>query len=376
MGLFYIKFLLTDILFSLAAGLALVRFNKEGGSFKKFSNAELLFYSLGIGPVLTVLVLYFLLLLFPGHGDLFYFICVFVVYLLLVVLGRKSFPVLRAELTAYVRAAAAHFRGNKRLKKVERIVFVLLLIVLLAVFLSYYLGNTLQTPLDGHDILTYGNIGKIYYQQKSINYSKNILDEKSGFYFPGSPKPSFSLLLTWEMMVNHLFRPGSSGGGQAPDSAFDKYFKSISAYYGLLLLALVFYWIYRGTGNKYVSLLGILVMLSGLRFFLVLINYHLDSYRVFFLLLSWVFLAYSIKRRDGFSLFLLGMFSGFAAFSHLIGAVVAGFNCLTLVIFLERPIKERLWKTAVVCLLVLLFGGIHYLLEALSGAQWGFMTYF
>jgi hypothetical protein len=376
MGLFYIKFILTNILFSLAGGIALVRFNKEGKDYKKFSNAELLLYSLGIGPVLTVLVLYFLMLFLPGRGDLFFLVSVLLVYAVLSILGRKSIAPLAAELKDYLSSSVTRFRGFKPLKKAEGILFTLLLAALLVVFLSLYLGNTLRTPLEGHDILTYGNIGKIYYQDKTISYSKNIFDEKSGFYFSGSPKPSFSLLLTWEMMLNRLFRSGGPGGGQTPDPAFDMYFRSISAYYGLLILALMVYWIYRGTRNKYLALLGILAMLSGLRFFLVLINYHLDSYRVFFLLLSWLFLAYSIKRRDGFSLFLLGMFSGFAAFIHVIGSAVAGLNCLTLFIFLEKPIKERAWKTAVVCLLVLLFGGIHYLLEALYGAQWGFMTYF
>jgi hypothetical protein len=246
-------------------------------------------------------------------------------------------------------------------------------LILLVGFLFLYLNNTLQTPLEGHDILIYGNIGKLYHQEKAVAYPGYIYNEKNGFFFPGSPKPSFSLLLTWEMILNGCFLRGE-GAEHVQDMAFDTYFKSISAYYGLLILFLIFYWLCRK--NRYLALLGIVASLSGLRFFLMLINFHMDSFRIFFLLLSWIFLAYSIKKRDRFSLFLLGAFSGFTAFTHLIGVVIAIINCTALFIFLERPFKERVLKTVLLFLLVLVFGGIHYLLEALYGAHWGFLTYF
>jgi hypothetical protein len=155
---------------------------------------------------------------------------------------------------------------------------------------------------------------------------------------------------------------------------FDMYFRSISAYYGLLIIAIQFLWLYRK--NRYLALLGLLVLLSGLRFVSMLVNYHLDSYRIFFLLVSWIFLAYTLKKKDGFSLFLLGVFSGFAAFTHLIGLAAALLNCLAVLIFDESNIKARVLKTAALGLLILAFGNIHYLLEALYGSVSGFLTYF
>ncbi len=369
---FLLKFTLTNILFSLVIGLVLVKFNKDGKSYEKYSNLELLLYSLGLGPIFTVLILYFLLMLTPGHSNLFYLVLVSLVYLLLLLWGRKSVSLLFAEIKGYFKLSIKKFRTLHSLKKIERVLFVLFLLILLMGFLFLYLNNTLQTPLEGHDILVYGNIGKIYYQEKAVTYSSNIYNKENGFFFSGSPKPSFSLLLTWEMILNGCF-PRGEGAGQTQDMAFDTYFKSISAYYGLLILFLIFFWLCRK--NRYLALLGIVVSLSGLRFFLMLVNFHMDSFRLFFLLLSWIFLAYSIKKRDHFSLFLLGAFSGFTAFTHLIGVVVAIINCMALFIFLERPFKERALKTAVLFLLVLVFGGIHYLLEAFYGAKWGFLTY-
>jgi len=55
-------------------------------------------------------------------------------------------------------------------------------------------------------------------------------------------------------------------------------------------------------------------------------------------MVSWIFLAYSIKKRDFLSLILLGVFSGFTAFTHLIGAAVAILNCVTFIIFLILPV--------------------------------------
>jgi hypothetical protein len=359
-------------------GLVLVRLNennKTEKSFNKYSNLELLLYSLGLGPVFTVLILYFLLMLTPGHSDLFYLLLVSMVYLLLLLWGRKSVSLLLAEIKSYSKSSFSRerYRTFFSLKKIEHATYILLLVILLTGFLILYLNNTLQTPLEAHDILVYGNIGKIYYQEKAVTYSKNIYNKKNGFFFSGSPRPSFSLLLTWEMILNGCFRP-KERSEKPQDMSFDIYFRSTSAYYGLLILFLFFFWLHRK--NKYLALLGVLVLLSGLRFFLMLVNYHMDSYRIFFLLLSWIFLAYSIKNRDHFSLFLLGVFSGFTAFTHLIGVAVAIINCFALFIFLEKPLKERVIKTAVLSLLVLVFGGIHYLLDVLYGAKWGFLTYF
>jgi 4-amino-4-deoxy-L-arabinose transferase-like glycosyltransferase len=166
------------------------------------------------------------------------------------------------------------------------------------------------------------------------------------------------------MIMNHSLRHQQD----------DLYFRSVSAYYAFLILCIAFYWTARK--NRWLAILSVITLLSSLRFFLTIVTYHLDSYRIFFLLLSWIFLAYSIKRKDRLSLFLLGIFSGFAAFTHLIGVVTAVVNILTLFLFDQNNLKQKLIRTLTVGLLLLLFGGIHYLLEALYGAKMGFLTYF
>ncbi len=296
MILFSLKFLLTNILFSLIIGLVLVKYNHKTGA--GYSNLELLLYCFGLGPVFTVLILYFLLLTVQGYSDFFYLAVVLLVYTALLVWGRKSISLL-------VREIKEKFQTFNKKKTLEHVLYFSFLLILLAAFTFIYLTNTLQIPIEGHDTLIHGNIGKMYYVEKAVKYSDYIHNKKSGFFFVGSPKPSFSLLLTWEMILNRCFSLQKESL-KPFDISFDLYFRSVSAYYGLLILLVLFCWLYRR--NRYLALLGMVVLFSAFKFFQVFVGHHLDSYRLFFFILSWIFLAYSLKNRDRLSLFLLGYF--------------------------------------------------------------------
>lgn len=358
---FLVKLALTNVLFSLVIGAALVRLNKH----RSCSTGELVLYSLGLGPVFTVLLLYYLLLLIPGQTHFFYLICILLIYGLIFIFSIKGFQILGVRLKEWIKSAAGIWKGINSREKFKRVVYWGFLLVLLGGFLIVYVGGTLQTPIEHHDALIYGNLGKMYYLQKQVTYSKVMKPAKSGFYFQGSQKPSFSLLLTWEMMLNN------EQTNQKP--YFDMYFRSISGYFALLIIGVFFFWLYKK--NKYLALLGLLVLFSGFQFFSMMVNYHLDAYRIFFLLVSWIWLAYTIKQKDNFSLFLLGVFSGFAAFTHLIGLMVALFNGLALFIFYEGSLRTRIFKTAALGLLIIASGNIHYLLEFLFGSVSGYVSY-
>ena len=148
----------------------------------------------------------------------------------------------------------------------------------------------------------------------------------------------------------------------------DLYYKSISTYYGLLIISLLIFWLSKE--SKYLALLGVFAILSGVTFFKTLIIQHLDSYRIFFLIISWIFLAYSIEKRDFFAFFLLGVFSGFAAFAHTIGAVLVGFNCLAIFIFIKGNLRYKLAKTTLIAVLTVTFGWFHYILDIIWGYGW------
>ena len=353
MILFSIQFILTNIIFSVIICTALIRLNKE----KIHSNLELFLYSLGLGPVFTSLILYYLLLFSPHQSYLFYLLGVFVCYLFLSLLGRKCFSVLYTDITRKVRNLKKTFKNLNTYHQIELILFSSLVTFLLASFLFLYLTNTLQTPLDGTDALRYGTLGKITFKEKSLEYRWIRHYPKTGFYYSMNHAPSFSLLKTWEMIVDNFF-----------SAEKDLYYKSISTYYALLIFGLMFFWLCKK--NKYLALLGICALLSGFSFFQTLILQHLDSYRIFFLIISWIFLGYAIEKKDSLSFLLLGIFSGFAAFSHTIGAVLVVFNCLTLFIFIKGNLKYRLSRTCFVTFLIIIFGWFHYILDIIWGRGW------
>lgn len=364
MAAFYLKFLLTAILFSLAIGALLLRF-KSTGNDTPYSTLEIMLYSMGLGPVTTVLILYYLMLLTPGRSHLFYLAAVFLVFAAIAVFGFKGFVILVRRIKEFIISTGTAWRAMGTGDRLKHSSYWLFLLVLLTGFLYFFLGNTLQTRLEHHDALIYGNLGKYYYQKGQVPYQRVMKPARGGFVFQGSQKPSFSLLLTWEMLLN------GRGANKAPD--FDLFFRSISGYFGLLIIAVQFLWLFRK--NRYLALLGLLALLAGHRYVHMLFNYHLDSYRIFFLAVSWIWLAYAIKYKDRFAFFLLGLFSGFAAFTHLIGLAAALLNWLAFMIFCEHPLKERLLKSVYLGLIILACGNIHYLLEIIFGAAFGFLTY-
>jgi hypothetical protein len=221
--------------------------------------------------------------------------------------------------------------------------------------------STLQKPLVGTDVLKYGTLGKTYFIEKSLKSRWIRPHPETGFYFTTNQAPSFSLLLTWEKMIDSFFNKDK-----------DLYFKSTSTYYSLLILCLMLFWLAKK--DKYFAFLGILALLLSFSFFYTLMIAHLDSYRVFLLILSWIFLAYAIEKKDSVSLLLLGIFSGFAAFSHTIGAVLVIFNCFVLFVFMIGKFKDRLTKTFSVIILTIVFGWFHYLLDIIWGYGWIIFT--
>ena len=70
MSFFYVKFFITNILFSLVIAAGFVQFSQKGTG-RKNSVFELTLYALGVGPVLTVTLLYYLLLVFPQKRSVF-----------------------------------------------------------------------------------------------------------------------------------------------------------------------------------------------------------------------------------------------------------------------------------------------------------------
>jgi len=353
MILFIFQFILTNIIFSVIICAALIRLNKE----RIQSNLELLLYSLGMGPVFTSLLLYYLLLFIPQKSDLFYFLSVIIVYVALIFLGKKGFSVLWGDVILEAKKIKSSFNSLSSPKKNESILFSSFIVLLLVFFLFLCFPIILKTPITGSDALRYGNIGKILFKEKSLAYRWINPYPKTEYYFYTNHAPSFSLFLTWEKITGSILKKDN-----------DLYYKSNTPYYALLLISLFLFWLSKK--SKYIALLGVFTFLSGFAFTHSLMSNHLDFSRLFLLMVSWIHLSYSVEKKDPLSFLLLGIFSGLAAFVHNIGAVLVTVNCLVLFIFLKGNLKYKLSKTGCVIFLTIVFGWVHYIIDIIWGFGW------
>lgn len=353
MTVFLVTFILSNLLFSSLIGAVLLTLDRQ----KRFQSGELLLYSLGLGPVFTSLTLYYLFALFPRQSDLFYITIILIVYLFLGFIGRRALINGMRRLfdrnTEFPIVSQAVKPWPHYLAILRRAALVLIGLIIFGFFVRYVQA----VQLNDHDLLGYGVMGKILYSAKALdpiwinNYAAN------GFLHEAKHPPAVSLLLTWEKMVAGLFSADT-----------DIYFRSVNGAYAFLILGVVYFVLAKE--SRLLAWLAIGTLLSSLVFFFCLFTYHLDSCRIFLLILSWIFLAYSVQRGDRFSVVLFGVTSGLATFIHALNMAVVAINLVVFVLFLNARLVQRIAKTALAGGLILLFGALHYLLELLIGRGW------
>lgn len=351
---FFITFILTNLLFSISVFTCFLSMNRN----MKQSSVEMLLYSLGVGPILTTLLLYYLFLLVPHKPALFYFIIVILIYCFALLYGLKYYSIynIKKKIMNYLNAGRKNFLCNGVLELIYRFIFILFFILL--IILCYF--NIVLIPLDGTDILEYGNLGKILFTERSLApiYLLNYVGN-NGFVNISYHALSFPLLHTWGSMVNELFNVKN-----------DFYFRSISAYYALLILMIQYYWLSKI--SKGIALLGLISLLSSSVFFSYLFYGHLDTYRIYFLAVMLIWMGYSIRSNNLYSIFMFGIFGGFAAFAHSIGVFIVSISYVILILFLKDTWTRKIFKASIVMGLILICGGLYYLIDVFFGKGWIF----
>jgi hypothetical protein len=231
---------------------------------------------------------------------------------------------------------------------------VLIIAIPVAYYLTVYFTKIIHQPLRDYDILDYAISGGMLFDDKSLRPIWTETFSPRGYLYKILHAPSFSLLFTWEQITNTLWQIKS-----------DLYFKSISVYYALLILLVQYYWVAKQ--NKALAIVSSIALLSGLSFYKSLLRPHIDTYRIFFIAMSYIWLAYSVKNPRLLAVLLFGIFSGFAAFTHRIGLIVALLNCFVFCVMLECSVRKRLALGGAVLSLILIFGGGHYSIDLFLG---------
>ncbi len=353
-ALFFITFTLTNLVFSLAVLPGLLALGRN----MKPSRVEMFLYSLGIGPVLTSLLLYYLFLLLPHHSTSFYFCAILIFYFLIFYFGLKYYPchMNRKKAMNYQKGGQKKSLGSG----FSDVLFKLTVLSCFAFLVVLGLFNTFLIPLNGGDILEYANLGNILFAEKSLAsiFSFNYVGS-NGFVNVSYHAPSFPLLHAWENMINEFLK-----------IKYDFYFRSLSPFYGLLILMIQYYWLSKISSG--VALLGLFSLLSSSFFFSSLFYCHLDTYRIYFLAVMWVWMGYSIKTHSRFAIVMFGIFAGFAVFAHSIGVFIVAISYFVLVLFRKDVGKKKILNALMAMGLILVCGGIYYLIDVLWGKGWIF----
>ena len=340
--------IIVNFLFSFIISSCLLKIKSEKNEISTF---QMFLYSLGLGPIFTTLLIYYLFLFIPSRSDAFYIVSILTVYMSMFLV---SYPQLLSQFSSFVNSAKNLVLVKRTQEDILlKIVFGVIILIPVTYYLFIYFRYIIHQPIKGHDILNYAIVGKMLYQQKSLepvwveNFSKN------GYLYKIKMAPSFSLF-TLEQMVSRLFHLKS-----------DFYFKSISTYYGFLILMLQFYWVSKK--SKWLAILSSIALISGLGFYLKFFFPHVDTLRIYFVMLSFICLAFAIKDQHYFTSIFLGIVSGFATYTHRIGIGIASINILIYFVMMPQALKGRLFRMSVVIFFTIAMGGIHYILDLFLG---------
>jgi hypothetical protein len=365
---FVLLFVLTNGVFSLAVSLCLFRFDKE----KVIAPFQKVIFSLALGPFLTSLLLYYLLWLIPGMTPISYIVVVTSFFIILGALNINSFP----ELYSVIRQRFNFISKtnvedkNKFLLDLKFIkiyssdytlnYFNILTLAVVLYLVWQWLWRLIGIPIIGHDMLEYAIQARYFAHHRIIEYVQNRFHPENEFFYVGLHGFSFPLLGSWEVLFSELF-------GKTEN---DYYYKSITGYYGFLIFFTQFHWLKRI--NILLATAASVILFFTYGFFITITEYHIDSYRIFMIIASFITLAYAVKYHNNFTLVLIGIFAGAQAFIHSFGVFLSVFIVLSFFLFYKSTLQKRIVNAIIITLIIMLMGGIHYVMDVLFGTGWIF----
>jgi len=318
---------------------------------------KLIFFiiSVGITPYLFSLTLYYLLLLLPGMSDSFYLSMMLLMVLALVLFScRFSFSVMKDFFVDRTKNISELF------KKYKYLLFPgFFLVIFFILGWSYYIFSK---ELSEHDTLEYAVQGKMFYELKKISYRSVPYYPENGFYYVGLHGFSFPLLATLERITNGIIHSG------------DLFFRSINSFYGILILWMGFLELFSKT-NRWYALVFVATLLSVYSFFETIMKYHIDNFRVFFVV---TVLFYFVKLVNNFPVFnrpgIMAVLLGAMANAHSLGFMLTFLLWIPLFFLLNESFRKRVAYIVFVIFLMMLFGGIHYPIDMMAGTGWIFQN--
>ncbi len=314
-------FITSDVVF-----LALRRFLRH---HRTISDKHLFWLSRGTGPVVISLLLYVSFRIFPHRDPRVHLFLVAVFFLLVFYLSRAAWTHLRGVYGGLLR--------DVRKLALSRSSVVLLPIIVLFSLATLILG--LAYPIVEHDSLTMVIEARIMVREMSIeNYlAVSEADAQSGYYTGNFRTPCLQMFYVWFALLRGL-------------PSMDLLARTASPIYGLHCLLLLGYVVHRRWSPRH-ALWAVFLLMTTPIFFYMSYNNSVDPFRMHFAFLTLLWFKEWIDQssdRGRRLTWVAGAFSGFALYSHLLGApaILAGVSTY---LFLKRQVA---WKKAAAVLLL------------------------
>jgi hypothetical protein len=331
--------------------------------FRKFDNIIpeniLKITAVAISVPLTTVFLYYFLLIFPYIATQFYGLTLIIIWLI-IICTIFPFRIIQNKFSTLLNNLTINGFNKNSLDNILSLTLSFKKIIQIAgvVLILFFVYKQIQRPIDGSsDVFEYAASGKAFFNEMAIKYSGVIIDSDNGFPRPSYHAPGYPLVLSMEMYLASLFNIKS-----------DAFYKSINIIYGLLILMLIWQAAYKTPVLfRFVILAGFFFSQS---FLYSLFSFHIDNYRIALMLLSFLYMALSIKEKSTLTLFLFGVACGLSSFSHSIGLITSLISIFIFFIFYEKKFSVRILHSIYITLLLLLFGGIHYLIDVIIGTGW------
>lgn len=330
------------LLFFIPANILLLLFGLKHK--EQLQEKIILFVSYGAAPLLSSLLLYYLIWFFPEKPDLFYLLFIFSFWAILLLVFAKNW---RKVVYIYKKF---YFLARENIFQKRNLLFLPILI-----FLFLFSIQALFYPIVDNDKALYLNQSEAVYEYKKLDWKKesNILIRGNDeYYYNSMIRPAIPYFMAFSFMISK-------------DEGYF-IFKFLSSYYYFLLLGLFLVIVYELAGklkqNKFKA------MFFGFLFFTfswtLTRSFIFNSKEtiIYFLALLSLYLFYcliKIKKRNYLIEILLGITVGSNMFVNLHGIIIGFFVILLLLIFSSLKWSDRFKQVIFIFIVNLFFGAFE-----------------
>lgn len=326
--------------YAIASDVAFIGIRRFLGTSASVSDRALFALSRGVGPAVVSVVLYVLLLVFPGQGRAFYLAGVALPFLATAAYGRCETSALFAAYSSAARALSRAIRPHATGFLLPTVVFLSMCSLVLGI--AY--------PITEHDSLSVAMEARIMSRDMTMdNYlAVDEPDAATGYFARGFRPPFLHMLYLWFALV---------AGGEYMELIA----RTVSPIYGLHCLLIVAYAV-RCRWSARSALWAAFCLATAPLFFYLSYGNGIDPPRLYLSFVAMYWLSYLAARpAPGLRLgAVAGLFCGLALYCHLLSAAAVLAGVAMYLLLNRQPLVWAKLRLAAAVTVVAMVAGAQY----------------